>query len=274
MISHARDNAELARIYDRLSERQFQSGRGLFERLGLEPGARVLDIGCGTGRLAQWIAARIGPNVVGIDPLPDRIALARERAPALRFEVGRAEDLSVFASESFDAICLSAVFHWVEDKARALGEMVRLLRPGGRVGLTTQARELRPQGTLAEVIRPMLQRPPYLDRAREAGAALGAATLTEMVTLLHEASLSLRELHVSPNRQHLERGEDVIAFLESSTFGNFLAYLPDDLRIELRQELVSAFDARRGPEGIVIEDFGVLAVAERRERRGPSEPHR
>jgi SAM-dependent methyltransferase len=70
------DNPRLAAIYDRLSESQFQSGKRLVERLELRSGNRVLDIGCGTGRLAEWIAEIVGPdgNVVGIDPLPERVA--------------------------------------------------------------------------------------------------------------------------------------------------------------------------------------------------------
>jgi arsenite methyltransferase len=262
-MSHARDNPELARTYDRVSERQFESGRRLVERLDLKPGEQVLDIGCGTGRLGEWIAGRIGPNVVGIDPLPERIALARARAPALRFEVGRAEQLGTFAGGSFDAVCLSAVLHWIEDKARALAEIARLLRPGGRLGLTTQAKELQRQGTLAEVGGPLLGRLPYRDYAKQAGAVLRAATLTEIVTLLREASLELRELHVTERRQWHARGEDVVAFFESSTFGNFLSSVPDDLRPQLRKDLVSAFDARHSAEGILIKDYGVLVVADR-----------
>ncbi len=263
MVSHAHDNPELARTYDRVSERQFESGRRLVERLDLEPGERVLDIGCGTGRLAEWIAGRIGPNVVGIDPLPERIAMARARAPALRFEVGRAEHLGAFADRGFDAVCLSAVFHWIEDKARALGEIARLLRPGGRLGLTTQAKELQRQGTLAAVAGPVFGRPPYREHAKQASAVLEAATLTEIVTLLHEASLRLRELHVAERAQWHASGEDVVAFFEASAFGNFLSSVPDDLRPRLRKELATAFDARRGPEGILIKDYGVLVVADR-----------
>src|SRR5271166_3089920 len=123
MTSLSHDTSHLAETYDRLSDSQFEGGKRLVERLGLKAGDRVLDVGCGTGRLARWIAERVAPGgaVVGIDPLVERVA---------------------FASESFDAVCMSAVFHWVNDKPKALNEARRVLRAGGRLGVTTLPREL------------------------------------------------------------------------------------------------------------------------------------
>ena len=131
MTSFEHDNSRLAETYDRLSDSQFEGGKRLVERLGLKVGDRVLDVGCGTGRLARWIAQCVGPegSVVGIDPLIERIAIARARAEGISFDVGQAENLSAFAGESFDAVCMSAVFHWVSDKPKALREVRRVLRP-------------------------------------------------------------------------------------------------------------------------------------------------
>src|SRR5215470_19959190 len=97
---------ELAEMYDRVSDLQLEGGKRLVERLGLKEGARVLDVGCGTGRLAQWIAERVGTTgvVAGIDPLEERIQIARARVGSVRFEVGRAEHLGAFDDASFDII--------------------------------------------------------------------------------------------------------------------------------------------------------------------------
>jgi arsenite methyltransferase len=263
VVSHAHDSPELARAYDRVSEQQFEGGQRLVGFLLLARGDRVLDVGCGTGRLAEWMSALVGDAVVGIDPLPERINLARARAPALRFEVGRAEDLSAFPDGSFDVVCASAVFHWVADKPRALSEFARVLRPGGRLGVTTLAKELQLEGSLPGLLRSILIQPPYREHARHMVNVVPAATLTQTIAMLRDARLALRELHVVRRCRPYDTGEDVVSFFEASAFGNLLASVPDHVRPRLRSDLVAAFDARRTSDGILVQDHGALFVADR-----------
>jgi ubiquinone/menaquinone biosynthesis C-methylase UbiE len=265
--SFAHDSPRLAETYDRLSDSQLESGKRLVERLALEPGARVLDIGCGTGRLARWIAERVGPDgsVTGIDPLEERIAIARSHGGAVRFEVGQAEDLGAFADASFDAVSMSAVFHWVVDKAKALAEVRRVLRPGGRLGVTTLPHELSGAGTVAHVLRPLLERAPYAGRVDLSVLTFASrgCTTTDLVSLVLESGLELVELHVLQRVRRHANGEELVDFLEASSFGNFLRIVPDELHRSLRADLVSAFDAQRGTDGVVARDWGVLFVATR-----------
>src|SRR4051794_964622 len=109
--SFTHDSRSLAEMYHRVSDLQFEGGKRLLERLGVKAGAHVLDVGCGTGRLTHWIAERVGVKgaVAGIDPLDERIHIARSFGGVARFEVGQAEDLGAFEDASFDFVCMSSV---------------------------------------------------------------------------------------------------------------------------------------------------------------------
>jgi arsenite methyltransferase len=266
-ISFTDDTSHLAETYDRISDFQFENGKRLAEHLNLVAGDRVLDVGCGTGRLARWIAERVSPtgSVVGIDPLAERIAVANARAGGITFAVGQAEDLDAFASESFDAVSMSAVFHWVSDKPRALAEIRRVLRPGGRLGVTTFTGELSGAGTVPTVLAPVLSRQPYAERVdrSSAGDLIRDYTTTRLISMVIESGLELTELHVAARSRHHATGADVVAFIESSAFGNLAKAVPAELRDALRLDLAAAFDARKGPEGITIRDWGTLFVATR-----------
>jgi ubiquinone/menaquinone biosynthesis C-methylase UbiE len=240
----AHDSPELAARYHQVSELQFESGKRLVDRLGLQPGARVLDVGCGTGRLTQWMASRAG-QVVGIDPVEERIRFARSsNTSSARFEVGRAEALSAFEDSSFDVVCLSSVLHWVEDKARALAEARRVLRPGGRLGVTTTPSELSRAGTWRCTLESVLARAPFCSSAEAAKLifARRGATTSELIELVLGSGLELRELHVERETQAFADGEAVLGFMEASSFGTFLKPVSEPLRTSLRAALVTAFD--------------------------------
>jgi len=266
--SFKNDSPDLAAIYDRLSDTQFESGKRLVERLAVGPGQRVLDVGCGTGRLARWIAERVSPGgtVVGVDPLPERIAIAREHAggASVTFETGQAEDLRAFDAASFDAVAMSAVFHWIEDRRKALAEIRRVLRPGGRLGVTTLPRELMHAGAASRVIAGVFSAAPYAARVDISGFAIASRglTTTELVTLVQDAGLELCELHVMRRERTHASGEELVDFMDASSFGNFLRIVPEDARPRFRADLAAAFDAARGPDGITLRDWGTLLVAE------------
>lgn len=132
-----------ARAYEALSAVVFAGrhrrvyGR-LVELSGARPGERALDVGCGTGYLAGLLACAVAPGgtVTGIDPAPTMVDHAGRhvRQDGCTFTQGVAEELPC-ADGTVDLVVSSLAFHHIPEdrRERALAEMFRVLRPGGRL---------------------------------------------------------------------------------------------------------------------------------------------
>jgi SAM-dependent methyltransferase len=103
-------------------------GRPLLDLLDPQPDARILDLGCGDGRLTLDAAAR-GARMVGVDLSPDLVAAARARG--LDVQVADAAALP-YPDASFDGVLSNAALHWMTAPEPVLGEIARVLKPGGR----------------------------------------------------------------------------------------------------------------------------------------------
>ena len=121
-----------ATAYHRLSEPQFTWGQRVLDRMALEGNERVLDAGCGSGRLTRDLAARLENGfVVGCDLSEN---MARAAVVTLGADVVCA-DLSTlpFADGAFDAVFSTATFHWILDHERLFSELHRVLRSRGQL---------------------------------------------------------------------------------------------------------------------------------------------
>lgn len=101
------------------------------------PNSDVLDIACGTGATTREAARRVGSKgrIVGLDRNDGMLSVAQSRAPSIEWVEGMAEDLP-FAPRSFDTVLCQFGLMFFDDRAKALNEMVRVLRPGGRIALS------------------------------------------------------------------------------------------------------------------------------------------
>jgi SAM-dependent methyltransferase len=109
--------------------------RLVLEMAAVEPGDRVLDVGCGTGNYTRWLAeAADGGLTVGLDASESMVAAAaaHDRGENIAYLRGDASALP-FEDESFDVACSIGVIHLVEEPLVAFSEMVRVLAPGGRL---------------------------------------------------------------------------------------------------------------------------------------------
>ncbi|WP_437736154.1 class I SAM-dependent methyltransferase [Sorangium sp. So ce1335] len=262
MVSLALDSAALAETYDRVSDRQFNHGKLLIDDLQVSPGERVLDVGCGTGRLGAHVAELVGPSgeVVGVDPLPLRVALANsKRGPGFRASVGRAEDLSQFADGSFDVVFLNSVLHWLPEKLGPLREARRVLKRGGRLGISAAAKE-RPHD-VERVLEDVLSSLGLTGTAEASGGTTHKVTSDALRSTLVLAGFPRPKLQIRTFTDHFADTEDVIAFNLASSFGNFLSNFAPADAARVRGAFEAELERRRTPEGIRLERHLIFAVA-------------
>jgi len=139
-IYRATDAGAYERLMGRWSRRL---AAPFLEFAGLKDGETALDVGCGTGSLAAALVRHAGlKRIVGIDFSAAYIdhAKAHHRDPRLEFQVGDACSLAL-PDASFDRALAHLVLHFVPTPERAIAEMVRVLKPGGRVILIAPAFE-------------------------------------------------------------------------------------------------------------------------------------
>jgi SAM-dependent methyltransferase len=123
--------------YDRLASYGSPAEAARLVRFaGVRPGDRVLDVGTGSG-IAAITAARLGADVVGLDPTPALLARASDNArvaecPGVAWDEGTAEQLP-YADASFDVVLSEFAHMFSPEPERAAGEMLRVLAPGGRL---------------------------------------------------------------------------------------------------------------------------------------------
>lgn len=264
--SLALDTPQLAEHYEQVSaDRQFKAGQLLVQKLGIRSGERALDVGCGTGLLADYVADRVAANgsVVGFDPLPLRIAIAQRRARShASYFVGSALDLSTLADASFDVVYLNAVFHWIPDKPLALSNFHRVLKPGGRLGITTGSKQH--PNAVQEIRKRVLRQPPF-DRYPAASEDVSQRlSLDELRQHLSDAGFEpdVLEIHESPT-VHLN-ADAAIEFSQASSFGNFFGHLPESLRPQARTQITTELEKTRTQQGIPQGGARIYAIATKR----------
>jgi SAM-dependent methyltransferase len=152
----AREYAAPARLAGRVAGHRFGEGPDarelLFTAVAEARPERLIEAGCGDGWLSQRAQAELGCKVVAFDQSEQMVDLARARGVDAR--VGRVEELPLADGEWDCAVAAWMLFH-VRNVDRALGELARVLRPGGRLVAVTNGRDhLRELADLLGVERP------------------------------------------------------------------------------------------------------------------------
>jgi len=121
----------------------FETTRELIELCHMNEDTYVLDVGCGVGATACYLAKRYGCSVVGVDVRESMIARSNERAQregvkdCVEFRVADAQGLP-FEDERFDVVMCESVATFIEEKPKVVSECARVTKPGGYVGLNEE----------------------------------------------------------------------------------------------------------------------------------------
>ena len=233
------DTPERALQYDQNCDNQFNKGTVLIEMMGIKTGDQVLDIGCGTGQQAVHVLGIIGASghLTGIDPSSHRITLAQKKFyenpyPNIQFLVGRAESLSSLPDASRDHAYFCSSFHWVDDKKKALSEVMRILKSGGSVGMTTR------DGNAPHSLNPILNSiftKYHLPCPREPHRGTRPVTAQELHELLNEAGF--KEIIIEPRIIPWQYQDSSGRHRISKRVDGLLNEVPVNIREQVRAEI-------------------------------------
>ena len=218
---------------------------GVLEWLEAKPAERILDLGCGDGQLSKHVAAG-GALVQGVDASPEMVAAARSRGIAV--EQASAEALP-FDDASFDAVFSNAALHWVRDQDAMMGEVRRVLKPGGRF-----VAEMGAHGNIAAIhvaLRAVLARHGHADLEDGVNYYPTAEAYTRR---LNHCGFQVQRIALIPRPTPLAGG-GMAGWLRTFRSG-VLAGLPESIRETVVEEIAALLaPALRDEEGNWVADY-------------------
>jgi ubiquinone/menaquinone biosynthesis C-methylase UbiE len=235
----------VAATYDNVGVPWFQPiAQGLVDELAVQPGERVLDIGCGRGAALIPLAEATGAtgSVLGIDLAPSMVALTAADVgdlPQVEVRVGDASALGM-APGSYDVIASSLVLFFLPDPQAALTSWAEILAPGGRLGISTFGPQDERWEDVDAVFAPYL--PQAMLDARASGRRGPFGSDQGMVTLFEKAGLTqVRTAHRTV-QAHFQDAEHWLTFSWSHGQRAMWEMVPDSERDAVRKRLVEKLE--------------------------------
>ncbi|MBI4259942.1 MAG: methyltransferase domain-containing protein, partial [Actinobacteria bacterium] len=239
-----------------------EPARDLVALAGPGPGGRVLDVGTGTGVAAVAAQEAVGPEgvAVGVDSSPAMVLAGRRSRPGLRLAVAEAIDLP-FRDGTFDAVTANFVLSHFTKYETALFDMIRVLRPGGRLAASAWAET--PDEFLRawrELVRVVVGPHLLADALRRAMPWEDRFSSGErMAETLRD--VGLRSVRVETRRYRFEIArDDYVAGKETAATGRFVREMLGEARWEEFRTRARTVFAERFPDPLVDFREVILAV--------------
>jgi trans-aconitate 2-methyltransferase len=238
-------------LYDEKYDFVWKQAEDLVDLLAPKFQERVLDIGCGTGRLAHRIAAS-GAEVTGIDADAGMIEQARRNFPTVRFELADAR--SFHFPEPFDAIFSNAALHWIKEPGKAVARISASLKPGGRL-----VAEFGGKGNVREVVAAINAARSLLGFP-EIHAPWYFPSIGEYAALLEAQGLSVTYAAVFDRPILLEGGEEGLRNWIFNFASNLLAPIPSDRHPDLIRHIEDQARPKLFKDGVWRVDYRRIRV--------------
>ncbi len=262
MINVNHDSKSLAEKYDKVSGYQYINGLALVKKLNISSRHKVLDVGCGTGRLTLEVAGKVD-HITGIDPSSQRIEVARKKLTQMNlenvtFELGNSDEIGRYGEDVFDVIYLNAVFHWINDKEEALNNIYRTLKPGGKLGICTGDKDN--PFTVKIVANEVLRRAGIINEDADFSAPVNTL---ELNSLLRKSGFGLIGIELKKDPRYFETPAKCLEYVEASSFGNFLGNISVSEREKVQAEIMTELKKYQTSQGIESIYHDLFAFAEK-----------
>lgn len=240
-----------AALYDQKHAFVFEYGKGLLAVLEPRAGERILDLGCGTGHLAQEIAAT-GAQVVGIDSSAEMVEQARKAYPDIEFLVADARNFSF--PYQFDAVFSNATLHWIPEAERVVERVSAALCPGGRF-----VAEFGGKGNVASIVGALREATAELtDVAVEAGWYF--PSIGEYAPLLEKHGLAVQSAVLFDRPTKLEEGEKGMYNWITMFCQDMLRPVPADVRPQVIERIEAILRPKLFRDGNWFGDYRRLRI--------------
>jgi trans-aconitate 2-methyltransferase len=248
------------------SGEQEKWARELIPKIGLKGDERVLDVGCGDGKVTAEIARFcIDGTVLGIDSSPEMIEFARNAfMDAFRNLAFHCTDVrEMHFTREFDIVFSNAALHWVKDHEPVLKRIKQALRPGGRAVL-----QMAGEGnaaTVLETVNTVINKERWLPYFEDFAFPYAFHGATEYAGLVAEAGLALKRIEMIP-KDMTQNGTEGLAGWIRTTWLPYVQRVPIEMQDRFIEDVVSRYEqchpAQDGLFHIAMTRLEVEAVRE------------